>query len=356
MHTHFFSAVFCLVCVSYSSQNGFCYAFEEDGFEMPQALPYKLPVGHESSSAAMPVIFDTDIGSFVDDVVAIVLGLASSELDVKLVVTCTGNNIVRAKVVAKLLTILGRDDIPIGLGIENSNHTKHPLSDWAKDFNLADYKGGVFHDGVGKMAEVILTSTSTVDIFMIGPMINFPTLLRRYPGVVKRARVKAMAGSIYKGYHNSSTPDPEYNVAVCPWCFRQVLHAGWPVTITPLDTCGVATLEPSQTRDMLTQLTPLVNVVVGTILYYCTDNPYGDLQCNFNVTTPVMYDSVATTLALAEAKKLMVLKELNITVDSDGNTRIDNSVGVPISVALDWKNGVDAYRHFLVRKLCSSDN
>ena len=32
--------------------------------------------------------------------------------------------------------------------------------------------------------------------------------------------------------------DAEYNVAVCPGCTAAMYSAGWPVTATPLDTCG----------------------------------------------------------------------------------------------------------------------
>ena len=302
-----------------------------------------------------PAVFDTDIG-YEDDVMAITLALTSSELDVKLVVTSTGDITARAKVVAKMLTILGRDDIPIGLGIKNSNVTVHPILDWAKDFDLSEYKGGIFEDGVGKMGEVILSSTSIVEIFMIAPVINFPSLLERFPGVITKARARVSGGSIFKGYDNSSAQVAEYNIGVCPWCFSQVLNAGWPITLAPLDTTGLVSLQPSQNREMLTTLTPSVNVVAATVLYYCTGDPFGATECNFNVTTPVFYDAVTTVVALTEAEEFIVFSELKITVNSTGFTNIDNNVGVPVSVALDWMNGVeglDGFREFLVDQLTS---
>ena len=313
--------------------------------------------GVAASESKTLAVFDTDIGSFVDDVVALALALTSSELDVKLVVTSTDNTTARAKVVAKVLTILGRDDIPIGLGIKNSNVTIDPLLDWAKDFDLTEYKGGIFEDGVGKMGEVILNSPSVVEIFMIAPVINFPSLLERFPGVVTKARARVLGGSILRGYSNSSTQVAEYNIRVCPWCFNQVLNAGWPVTLVPLDTAGLVSLRPSQTREMLTTLTPSVNVVAATVLFYCTEDPFGGTECDFSVTTTVLFDAVATAVALTKAKEFIVFSELNITVNSTGFTNVDNNIGVPISVAVDWVNdveGLDDFREFLVDQLTST--
>ena len=101
-----------------------------------------------SPAAQQSVIIDTDIGSFYDDFMALALAIKSPSLDVKLVVTCTDDTTARAKVAAKLLTLFGRSDIPIGIGVRNENVTKHPLFGWAQDFDLKTYKGGVFQDGV----------------------------------------------------------------------------------------------------------------------------------------------------------------------------------------------------------------
>lgn len=65
----------------------------------------------------IPVILDTDIGGDIDDTWALAMLLNSPELDLKLVVTDTGNTTYRAKVAAKLLEVAGRTDVPIGIGL-----------------------------------------------------------------------------------------------------------------------------------------------------------------------------------------------------------------------------------------------
>ena len=299
-------------------------------------------------TAPRPVIIDTDIGSDIDDSFAIGFALQSSQcLDVKLIVTCTDDTTARAKIVGKLLTIAGMDSTPIGVGYANGNKTDHTLWDWAKDFNLSDYRGGVFEDGVDQMAKIILSSETVVDIIAIGPMTNFPLLLQKYPDVVKKARIRAMAGSIYRGYDNSTTPTEEYNVKICPECMQELLTAGWNVSITPLDTCGVATLPPQFSEPLISSTNLWSSGLTSSLLYFCTVVP-----CQLDVATSPLYDTVATLLALPSAGDYVDFKMLNLTVTDDGYTVIDNQAGVLTQVALYWKdNTLDKYRSFLVDML-----
>ena len=73
-----------------------------------------------------PVILDTDIGFDVDDVWALAFLLRCPELDIKLITTDTGDTHYSAKIVAKLLQIAGRTDIPIGIGIPLDEDTENP--------------------------------------------------------------------------------------------------------------------------------------------------------------------------------------------------------------------------------------
>ena len=62
------------------------------------------------------LVFDTDLGSDVDDALALALGLASPELEI-VAITCVGNEAERrARAARKLLGLAGRDDIPVHAG------------------------------------------------------------------------------------------------------------------------------------------------------------------------------------------------------------------------------------------------
>jgi inosine-uridine nucleoside N-ribohydrolase len=291
------------------------------------------------------VIIDTDIGSDIDDSFAIALA-SQRDLDVELIVTCTDDTTARAKILAQLLTLAGRDSIPIGIGIANENATRHTLWGWAEDYNLAEYSGGVYEDGVDQMAKVILGSETPVDIIAIGPMTNFPFLLQKYPEVVHIARIWAMAGSIYRGYDNSSTPAAEYNVRTCPGCMQEVLQAPWNVSIAPLDTSGTATLPPQYSQPIIASSNPWTLSLSASLLYFCTVLP-----CQLNDATSPLYDTVATLLTFPFAVDYVDIKTLNLRVTSDGYTVIDDQTGTPTQVALYWNKGLDQYRRFLVSTL-----
>jgi inosine-uridine nucleoside N-ribohydrolase len=64
----------------------------------------------------VPVILDTDIGSDIDDAWALAMMLRSPELDVKLVTSCTSDTTARARIIAKMLALAGRD-VPVGIGV-----------------------------------------------------------------------------------------------------------------------------------------------------------------------------------------------------------------------------------------------
>src|SRR5438046_1534600 len=66
--------------------------------------------------AKIPVIFDTDIGSDVDDAFALALIVASPELDLQAVTTCAGDAEDRAWLVCRFLTQVGHKPIPVASG------------------------------------------------------------------------------------------------------------------------------------------------------------------------------------------------------------------------------------------------
>ena len=302
-----------------------------------------------------PVVIDTDIGSFLDDFFAIAFAVQSSHLDVKLIVTTSDDTITRAKVAAKFLSLLGRDDIPIAVGIKNNNQTLHTFWDWAADVDLSSYKGGVSMDGIQKMGEVITTSQVPVDILAIGPMTNFPNLLNDYPQVVKNANIQAMMGSIYKGYNNASSQTAEYNVKLCPECADQLLRAGWNVSITPLDTCRDNILSAELEKELLSGTNMASLSLADVFLYDCLTNT---VECTGPVRSdpPTLFDAVGTILLYANASSYVKFQELNLSVNSTGYTVINKSTGTPVDVALYWQkpNGLFDFQQYMVNVLSNS--
>ena len=92
----------------------------------------------------IPVILDTDIGFDVDDVWALAFLLRCPELDVKLIVTDTGDTYYSASLVAKLLEVAGRTDIPVGVGVP-LDESARTHSKWLGDYRLRGLPGHGIH-------------------------------------------------------------------------------------------------------------------------------------------------------------------------------------------------------------------
>ncbi len=67
-------------------------------------------------TSPIPIVIDTDIGADPDDALALVLALASPEVDVRGVTIVSGDVRWRARIATRLLGMAGRSDIPVFLG------------------------------------------------------------------------------------------------------------------------------------------------------------------------------------------------------------------------------------------------
>lgn len=72
--------------------------------------------GTQGPRLPIPIVLDTDIGTDVDDALALVLALASPELDLQGVTVVDGDVGVRARLAARLLGMAGRPDVPVYQG------------------------------------------------------------------------------------------------------------------------------------------------------------------------------------------------------------------------------------------------
>ena len=64
----------------------------------------------------LPFILDSDIGSDVDDALALAFALRHPDLDLRAVTTVSGDTARRARIAKKLLLRAGRDDIEVAAG------------------------------------------------------------------------------------------------------------------------------------------------------------------------------------------------------------------------------------------------
>ena len=190
----------------------------------------------------MKIIIDTDPGQ--DDAVAILLALASPELEVLAVTAVAGNvplalTARNARVVCELA---GRPDIPVHAGCDR------PM---ARDLVTAEHvHGKTGLDGAdlpdptmplapGHAVDVLIETLrreppGTVTLCPLGPLTNIGTALERAPDIASRiARIVLMGGAYFEV--GNITPAAEFNIYVDPEAARAVFASGVPITVLPLD-------------------------------------------------------------------------------------------------------------------------
>ena len=297
----------------------------------------------------IPVILDTDIGDDIDDTWALAMLLKSPELDLKMIVTDFGNTTYRATLVAKLLQIAERTDIPIGIGLQQTDKTG-AQAEWLDGYTLADYPGTVHQDGVGAMIDMIMAAPEPVTLLCIGPVPNISAALAREPRIVEKVRIVGMYGSVRKGYNGRSQVDPEYNVYSDVAACRQMFAAFPDVTITPVDTCGLVRLDGSDYQKIVACPDPLIQALIENNHIWAKHVTWTHVDTSEQ--SSVLFDTVAVYLVFAE--ELLKIESLGIEITDDGVTRI-NDKAKAIRVATEWHD-LPAFNRFLVKRLTGTED
>ena len=301
-----------------------------------------------SGGSPVPVILATDIGDDIDDTWALGFLLKCPELDLRLVMTEYGKAQYRARLLGKFLEKTGNAKVPIAIGPDVEPRGEGGQAEWVKNYDLASYPGRVDKEGVAALVNVIMHSPEPVTVIGIGPMPNIAAALEREPRIAQRAHFVGMDGSVRLGYGGEKTPSAEWNVKADVAAAQKGLSAGWDITITPLDTCGLVTLDGQRYQKMLRSTDPVAATVVENYRVWSKANNSAD-QAEHHSST--LFDTVAVYLAFA--RSFCKMERLGLRVTDDGLTIVDNQ-GKKMDVATEWNN-LDGFRNLLVNRLCGGD-
>jgi inosine-uridine nucleoside N-ribohydrolase len=320
------------------------------------ALALLLPALQAAPAAAatappIPVVLDTDIGDDIDDTWALVLALKSPELDVRLVVTDYGNTEQRARLVARVLELAGRTDIPIGIGIKE-NDDPGPQADWVKGYDLAKYPGRVSKDGVQALIDTVMASPVPMTLVAIGPPPNLKAALEREPRIAGKLRLAGMYGSLHRGNGDKPRPEPEWNVKTNPAAARALLAAPWREAIlTPLDTCSQVRLSGERYARVRDSSDPLVRGLVEAYGVWCRNRDWCAKDPDYVAKkSSTLYDCVAVYLAISH--DLVKTETTGVRVTDEGMT-VPDLAARPLAWATEWRD-LAGFEEWLTARLTSS--
>ncbi|ANB52167.1 pyrimidine-specific ribonucleoside hydrolase RihA [Aeromonas veronii] len=222
---------------------------------------------------ALSVILDCDPGH--DDAIALILALASPELDVLAVTTSAGNQTPDKTLnnALRILTLLGRDDIPVAAGAPK------PL---ARELIIADnvhgesgLDGPKLPDpafapqamtGIELMAKCLRESPEPVTLVPTGPLTNISLLLAAHPELKPRiARIVLMGGAAGAG---NWTPAAEFNIYVDPEAADMVFKSGIPITMCGLDVTHEAQVMDEDIERVRAITNPVAQCVAGLLDFF----------------------------------------------------------------------------------------
>jgi purine nucleosidase len=192
--------------------------------------------------ARREIIIDTDPGQ--DDAVAILLALASDELEVLGVTAVAGNVPLalterNARIVCELA---GRPDIPVFAGCDRPIartlvtaehvHGKTGLDGPALPDPVMALQAA---HGVDFIIDTLRArAPGTVTLCPLGPLTNIATAFTRAPDIAARVAEIVLMGGAYFEVGNI-TPAAEFNIYVDPEAAQIVFRSGAPITVMPLD-------------------------------------------------------------------------------------------------------------------------
>ena len=301
-----------------------------------------------AASRPIPVVVATDIGDDIDDTWALVLALKCPELDVKLVLTDFGDTEHRALIVGKLLEVAKRTDVPIGIGVREKG-VPSGQAEWVKGYDLARYPGKVHKDGVQALVDLALRSPEPVTLIALGPPPSLAEALRREPRIAGKLRLAGMYGSLHRGYSGKPKPEPEWNVRASAPAARALLTAPWKEAfVTPLDTCGLVTLQGERYARLRASREPLLVALFENYEVWCRTKEWCTKEPGrVAIKSSTLFDTVAVYLAVT--RELVKTETLGVRVTDDGMT-VPDEAGHALVWATEWKD-LDAYEEWLTRRL-----
>lgn len=221
------------------------------------------------------IIIDTDPGQ--DDAVAILLALASPELQV-LGITCVAGNVPldkttrNARVVCELA---GRRDVPVFAGCDRPLRRALITAEYVHGKSGLD--GADLPEPTMPLQPVhavdFLIDTlrkepaGSVTLVPVGPLTNIATALIRAPDIAARIRRIVLMGGAYFEVGNT-TPAAEFNILVDPEAADTVFRAGVPLTVLPLDVTHQALTSRARVAAIRDLGTPVARAVAGWLDFF----------------------------------------------------------------------------------------
>lgn len=229
------------------------------------------PPAAPSARAPLPVILDTDPG--IDDTLAILLALASPELEVRGIAVTYGNTVVEhawrncIEILRRAgrrlpVAVSARKPLRRALAVALETHGESGLG-----YAAVPPAGSVL-EFAKPLERLLAEQPGPVTLVTLGPVTGLAVALRREPALVRErvARHVAMIGNLEA--QGNTTPYSEFNAWCDPEALAEVLGAELPTELVGLDVTRPIVVAGAEVDQLARTADPLARWLADALRFY----------------------------------------------------------------------------------------
>ena len=227
----------------------------------------------DTSRPPVKIIYDTDIGTDVDDAIALAFALRRPELQVLAVTTSRKEVHQRAAIVSRLLQVMGRTDVPYAPGSPIladgtvSRETK-PVNQFPFAGPENDRPKPACADAQELFRQVITANPGEVWLVIVGPFTNAAILIRDHPDLAAQLKGMVCMGGDLSRAQNETNIDNDRPAA-------PIVYASGLLKFDGTDNVTMRILVPKQDIEHLRSAdTPTTRALLELIGYWKKTTAY----------------------------------------------------------------------------------
>jgi purine nucleosidase len=278
------------------------------------------------------IILDTDIGSDVDDAMALSLVASSPELLVEGITTVHADAPLRARIARRVLEYAGRSDIPVVAGA--SIPLQMPLPEkfhWMPRLRGHEGKGILTPDELQPTADLVASADDAalfiiekarahpgeLSLITIGAHTNVGRALQLEPRLPEWIRDITIMGGVVDTDRFTWAPLLETNLNCDPLASELVFKSGIPLTLVPMEVTTQVFLTHDMRADMRRWNHPLTNALVNMMEEmldsFSTLSEELDLPADFYEGRTFMHDPLAIYCSMAT--ELVAVRRMHVQLE-----------------------------------------
>jgi purine nucleosidase len=236
------------------------------------------------------IILDTDPG--IDDALAILLALASPEIDLAALTVIGGNCSLPAATrnALDVLALANATHIPVAAGVTRPL-LRPPL--YAPETHGSSGIGyatlppaptpPIDEHAVDLLIRELLAAPGDVTLVAVGPLTNVALALRKEPRIIQAVRQVIIMGGALRADGNV-TPLAEFNIYADPHAAHIVLQSGMPIVLLPWDITQHVQMTQADIDRLLRTTSPVTRFIAEATRFYVEFHlqHFGFAGCSIN--------------------------------------------------------------------------